>query len=75
VRDQKDPFDLVSFNEGLLNFDSDDLSLEELERRLELAVWVIPMLDAACAQLNCCQVACEDLTCGAFTACCNNEPG
>ena len=34
----KDPQEIVSLNQELLSFDLDDVTVEELERRLELAV-------------------------------------
>lgn len=51
--------EIVSLNEALLVFDGDDISLEVLERRLELFV---------CAVFKCVQYgSCENFTCGQFT--------
>jgi hypothetical protein len=49
--------ELVSFNQELINFDIADLSVEELERRLELTT----------VQPECCSNVCPNLTsCGTF---------
>ena len=58
----KDPRELTSLNSGLVNFDLNDVTVEELERRLELA--------AAVAGDGC---TCPNLTsCGSY---CNGKDG
>lgn len=51
--------EIVSLNEALLAFDGDDISLEVLERRLELFV---------CAVFKCFTYgSCGNFTCGQFS--------
>ncbi len=66
-KDQQLP-EIESFNEELVAFDVDNLSVEALERRFELAVASLVIdLDAACGELDCASVVCSQLTCGVFT--------
>jgi hypothetical protein len=54
MEDTKNKSDeIVSLNQELMSFDFDDLSVEELERRLELAIGVLPMDFADCGVNNC----------------------
>jgi hypothetical protein len=48
AEDRKDPKEIVSLNKELMTFDVTDMSTEELERRLELAVAVIVPVDGGC---------------------------
>lgn len=46
--------EITSFNDEMITFDFDDLSIEELEQRLELAVGMIPMSPLGnCTSNNC----------------------
>jgi hypothetical protein len=49
VADEKDPKEITSLNKELMSFDVNDVSIEELERRLELAIGqVLPDIDFGC---------------------------
>lgn len=48
----KEPTEIVSLNQELMSFDIDEISVEELERRLELAVATISIIEADCG-VNC----------------------
>lgn len=49
----KEPSEILSLNDELLSFDVDDMNVEELERRLELAVAaIVPIDDDGCGT-NC----------------------
>jgi len=58
--------EIVSFNEALITFDSGDISLEVLERRLELALaFVKPFI---CGTFGCATfTSCNQFGCGSFT--------
>jgi len=63
------PPEVASFNEELVSFDLDDVSVEELERRFELAV--APIIaggliteNGACGTLFCGNVGCAGFSCG-----------
>jgi hypothetical protein len=45
-----DPVEIVELNPALMSFDVDDVSVEELERRFELALsfWVPDLGDTTC---------------------------
>ncbi|HSS50733.1 MAG TPA: hypothetical protein VLX28_17475 [Thermoanaerobaculia bacterium] len=60
--DQASPPEVASFNEELVSFDLDDVSVEELERRFELAIGFI-LQDGSCGTLRCGTVTCGVLTC------------
>jgi len=58
----KDFDDIVSFNKEVADFDIDDVTLEELERRLELVVGLAPLEDCtnySCTGLNCTSDVCN----------------
>jgi len=57
----KDSDDIVSFNKEVADFDIDDVSLEELERRLELVIGIAPLED--CTGRNCTSLNCTGDTC------------
>jgi hypothetical protein len=49
MADDKDPKEIVSLNKELMSFDVNDVSVEELERRLELAIGqVMTGIDFGC---------------------------
>jgi hypothetical protein len=61
--------ELTSFNEELVSFDVDDLSIEVLEERFELAVASVftDVFDCnLCSGLTCAGVDCSGLICGKF---------
>jgi len=62
--------ELTSFNEELVSFDVNDLSIEVLEERFELAVASV-FADAVgctlCTDLTCSPVDCTGLTCNGLT--------
>lgn len=64
--DQQQSSEIESFNHELVAFDMNDLSIEELERRFELAVAAVGVWEAACGVLSCSEVTCSELTCGVF---------
>jgi len=51
------PKELTSLNSGLVNFDVNDVTVEELERRLELSVAVGG--DCSCPNLKTCGTYCN----------------
>jgi hypothetical protein len=62
----KDDKEIVSLNEELMSVDFGELSMEELETRLELAVAAFPLTDDECTS-NCCGTncfSCETNSCG-----------
>ena len=61
--DQVLPPEVASFNEELVSFDLDDVSVEELERRFELALGFI-VEDGGCGTLVCGTVLCGTMGCG-----------
>lgn len=55
--------EIISLNDALLIFDADDMSLETLERRLELAA--APFI---CGTFGCATFTkCDQFGCGSFT--------
>jgi len=58
--------EIVSYNRELLTFDIDNLTIEELERRLELAVGALPLeASGSCESFNApCTIF--DSTCSGF---------
>jgi hypothetical protein len=45
MANDKDPKEIVSLNKELMSFDMADMSAEELERRLELAIAMVVEVD------------------------------
>lgn len=57
---KKETLEIVSLNQELISFDADDISLEVLERRLEMAPFV-------CATFICSDFgSCGSFGCGTF---------
>jgi|SwirhisoilCB2_FD_contig_61_5309775_length_506_multi_23_in_0_out_0_1 hypothetical protein len=48
ANDPKDPKEIVSLNKELMSFDVGDMGIEELERRLELAIAQVGIVGADC---------------------------
>jgi hypothetical protein len=61
--EQSEPPEITSFNEELVSFNLDAMSVEELERRFELAL-AIGFADGGCGTLVCGTVLCGTLGCG-----------
>ena len=64
--------EIVSLNKEFMNLDFDDISVEELERRLELAVAVF--LDVEQVECNsfCCTLDRDAGTCGTYSCATNS---
>jgi hypothetical protein len=62
----KDKFEIECMNSELMRFDIDDITVEELERRLELTIASIVLEVPSCPSLR----SCSTLTqCGVFDVC------
>ncbi len=54
-KDKQESNEMIQLNKELMSLDFDDVSAEELERRLELAIAAIPFDDeATCSGTNTC---------------------
>jgi hypothetical protein len=62
----KTTHEITSFNEELVSFDVDDLTIEVLEHRFELAVAAVLVDCNLCSGLTCAGVDCSGLICGSF---------
>lgn len=60
---EQPPKEIASFNRELMNFDVGDLSVEELDRRLELAIANVAMSSFGC--LTDCGQNCGSFSCNA----------
>jgi hypothetical protein len=64
---RKDDAEIESLSTELMNFDIEDVTLEELERRLELTIAIHPAdVPAPCTKLTSCGTY---LGCGSFGTC------
>ncbi|MDP9121426.1 MAG: hypothetical protein M3O15_08680 [Acidobacteriota bacterium] len=68
-RNKPEPDEMVSLNQQLFSLDAGNLTVEELDRRLELAIAGLPTLDFNCGEFSCVSyAACASLSCGRFRA-------
>jgi hypothetical protein len=60
---KKETKEIVCLNQELISFDAEDLSIEALERRLELAVASFICTTFVCSSFD----SCSSFGCGAFS--------
>ncbi|HEV3315775.1 MAG TPA: hypothetical protein VG488_02355 [Candidatus Angelobacter sp.] len=78
ANDSNDPKEIVSLNKELMSFDVTDMSAEELERRLELAIAIFSPLEQGCGTVcgaKCGTDCATDCSSRCGTVCGIDQPG